>query len=70
MPSVYHLSLATSFLAVAVAKDPFYMCTESKCDECPSAVGFNGEDTNYPKCNIYNSDDFFKDQGYAGTEGG
>ncbi|KAF2656730.1 hypothetical protein K491DRAFT_596474 [Lophiostoma macrostomum CBS 122681] len=70
MPSTYHLSLLTSLFAAAVAKDPFYMCTESKCEECPSAVGFNGEDTDYPNCVIYNSEDVFANQGYEGTDGG
>ncbi|KAJ4293570.1 hypothetical protein N0V90_008853 [Kalmusia sp. IMI 367209] len=68
MPSTYYLSLLAGLASVAVAQDPFYMCTDNKCEDCPSSIASSG--TGFPNCVIYNSQDVFAQQGYEGTDGG
>ncbi|KAF2759132.1 hypothetical protein EJ05DRAFT_485200 [Pseudovirgaria hyperparasitica] len=69
MPSRISVSVLIAALASSVAaQDPFYMCTENTCEQCPSAVASAG--TGYPECVVYNSEDVFANQGYQGTEGG
>lgn len=68
MIAAYYLSVLSSVLSVVVAQDPFYMCTESKCENCPSSISSSG--TGYPNCVIYNSQDVFANQGYEGSTGG
>lgn len=63
-----YLSILTGLASVAIAQDPFYMCTENTCQDCPSSVASTG--TGYPNCVVYNSQDVFADQGYNGTTGG
>jgi hypothetical protein len=63
-----YLSVFSTIAFVAVAQDPFYMCTDNKCETCPSAISSTG--TGYPNCVIYNSEDVFANQGYEGSEGG
>jgi hypothetical protein len=68
MVGVHYLSVLFSVASIVVAQDPFYMCTESKCETCPSAISSTG--TGYPDCVIYNSEDVFANQGYQGSQGG
>jgi hypothetical protein len=68
MVGVYYLSVLFSVASIVVAQDPFYICTESKCETCPSAISSTG--TGYPDCVIYNSEDVFANQGYQGSQGG
>ncbi|RAQ98698.1 hypothetical protein DDE82_008995 [Stemphylium lycopersici] len=68
MVGVHYLSVLSCVASIAVAQDPFYMCTDTKCEECPSAVSSTG--TGYPDCVIYSSEDVFVNQGYSGSEGG
>jgi hypothetical protein len=68
MVGVYYLSVLSSVASIVVAQDPFYMCTESKCETCPLAISSTG--TGYPDCVIYNSEDVFANQCYQGSQGG
>lgn len=68
MVATNYLSILAGLASVSVAQDPFYMCTESKCENCPSSVASTG--TGYPNCVIYNSEDVFANQGYDGADGG
>lgn len=68
MLGTQYLSIIAGLTSVAVAKDPFYMCTDNKCEQCPSSVASSG--TGYPDCVIYNSEDVFAHQGFNGSEGG
>jgi hypothetical protein len=68
MVGVHYLSALFSVASIVVAQDPFCMCTESKCETCPSAISSTG--TGYPDCVIYNSEDVFANQGYQGSQGG
>lgn len=64
----YRWSLLAGIVSAVAAQDPFYMCTENTCENCPSSVASTG--TGYPDCAIYNSEDVFANQGYNGSEGG
>ena len=68
MVIAHYLSFLSTIVFVAVAQDPFYMCTDTKCEACPSAISSTG--TGYPDCVIYNSEDVFANQGYEGSKGG
>ena len=68
MVATNYLSILAGLASVSVAQDPFYMCTESTCQNCPSSVASTG--TGYPNCVIYNSEDVFANQGYDGATGG
>ena len=68
MVGAHYLSLFSVVACIVVAQDPFYMCTDNKCENCPSAISSTG--TGYPDCVIYSSEDVFANQGYEGSEGG
>jgi len=68
MVGAHYLGVLFSVASIVVAQDPFYMCTDDKCESCPSAVSSTG--TGYPDCVVYNSEDVFANQGYEGSEGG
>ena len=48
MVGAHYLGVLLSVASIAVAQDPFYMCTDDKCESCPSAVSSTG--TGYPDC--------------------
>ncbi|KAF2443134.1 hypothetical protein P171DRAFT_455988 [Karstenula rhodostoma CBS 690.94] len=68
MVTTHYIIILSGIAAIAMAQDPFYMCTESKCEHCPSSVASTG--TGYPNCVVYNAEDVFANQGYNGSEGG
>jgi hypothetical protein len=68
MVGAHYLSVLSCVASIAVAQDPFYMCTDSACEKCPSGVSSTG--TGYPNCVIYSSEDVFANQGYSGSAGG
>jgi hypothetical protein len=68
MVGAHYLSVLSALASAVVAQDPFYMCTDTKCESCPSSVSSSG--TGYPDCVVYNSEDVFANQGYEGSEGG
>ncbi|CAA9960579.1 hypothetical protein PTMSG1_03980 [Pyrenophora teres f. maculata] len=68
MVGAHYLSVLSCIASIAVAQDPFYMCTDKVCQNCPSAVSTTG--TGFPDCVIYSSQDVFANQGYSGNEGG
>ena len=57
MVGAHYLSLFCVVACFVVAQDPFYMCTDNKCESCPSAISSTG--TGYPNCVIYSSEDVF-----------
>ncbi|KAF1967455.1 hypothetical protein BU23DRAFT_592632 [Bimuria novae-zelandiae CBS 107.79] len=68
IPSTYYFANLSVLISVATAQDPFYMCIDNKCEDCPSSVASTG--TGYPNCVIYNVDDVFGNQGYEPNESG